>query len=176
MSEIVDIEKARLELRTRRGFKNWAGRFECGFGMSTRMEDIPGKALTFLAEGNQKCSFYYYDLIMNLKSMGSGFNFNELEPAHKMVVIDIHLFLLDRARYEYMKRLGWLSYYPGEEFPIVDLVMNFDDLAPDIQARPVILSRSHPFYMEYMSKNLFEREEIIRKLIPEALNRILESR
>ena len=173
MPEIVDIEKARLELKVKKGFKNWTGLFECCFGMSTRMEDVPDKALTFLAEGNQKSSFYYYDLIMNLKDMGSGFNFNELEPAHKMTVIDIHLFLLDRARYEYMKRLGWLSCYPGEEFPVVDLIMNFNDLAPDIQARPAVLSRRHPCYMEYMSKNLFEREEIVRKLIPEALEKIL---
>ena len=109
---------------------------------------------------------------MNIKDLGSGFEFNELEPADKLNAIDIHLFLLDRARYVYMKRLGWLDFYPGEEYTLVELIMNFDDLAPDIQAKPAILSQSHPCYREYISKNLFEKEEIIRKLIPEALIRI----
>ncbi len=172
MSEIVDIEKARLEIKAKKGFKNWNTRFECFFGISTRMEDIPDKALSFLAEGSQESNACYYDLIMGLKDPGLDFSFNELEPADKMAVIDIHLFLLDRARYEYMKRLGWLACYPGEEYPIAELVLSFRDLAPDIQARPPVLSRSHPCYREYISKNLFEKEEIIRKLIPEALNKI----
>ena len=172
MTEIVDIEKARLEMKVKKGFKNWNNKFDCCFGVSTRMGDIPDKALVFLAEGSLKSSFYYYDLIMNLKDLGSGFSFNELEPADKMTGIDIHLFLLDRTRYEYMKRLGWLIYYPGEEHPLVELVMNFNDLAPGIQATPAVLSQSHPNYMEYISKNLFEKEEIIRKLIPEALKKI----
>lgn len=172
MSEIVDIEKARVELRTKKGFKRWFSLFKCSFGISTRMEDIPDNAIAFLAAGNQKSSFYYYDLIMNVKDLGSGLNFNELEPADKMAVIDIHLFLLDRARYEYMKRLGWLTYYPGEEYPLVELVMAFSDLAPDLLAKPAGLCQSHPCYMDYISKNLFEKEEIIRKLIPEALKKL----
>jgi hypothetical protein len=172
MSEIVDIEKARLEMRAKKGFRNWTNRFDCCFGTSTLMKNIPDRALAFLAEGSPKSSFYYYDLIINLKDMGSGFSFNELEPAEKMAVIDIHLFILDRVRYEYMKRLGWLDYYPGEEYPVVELVINFNDMAPNILAKPAVLSQSHPCYMEYISKNLFEKEEIIRKLIPEALNKI----
>ena len=172
MSEIVDIEKARLEIRAKKGFRNWTGRFEYFFGLSTRMKDIPENPLAFLAEGNQESSFYYYDLIMNIKDLGPGFEFDELAPADKLTAIDIHLFLLDRTRYEYMKRLGWLDGYPGEKYTLVELIMNFDDLAPDIQARPALLSRSHPCYREYISKNLFEKEEIIRKLIPEALNNI----
>lgn len=174
MSEIVDIEKARLELRAKKGFKKWSRHFDCSFGISTRMRDIPDKALAFLAGGRRKSSPYYYDLIMTLRALGSGSYFNELEPAFKMVVIDIYLFLLDRARYEYMKRLDWLTCYPGEEFPLAELIINFDDLAPDIQARPAVLSRSHPCYGEYNSKNLFEKEQIIRKLIPEALIQILQ--
>jgi hypothetical protein len=170
MPGIVDIEKARLERKAKKGFKTWASRFGCCFGMSTRMEGIPDKALAFLAGANRKSSSYFYDLIMNLKDLGAGLNFDELDPVEKMAVLDIHLFLLDRVRYEYMKRLGWIDCYPGEEYPIVELVIYFKDLAPDIQARPPVLSRSHPRYMEYISKNLFEKDEIIRKLIPEALN------
>jgi hypothetical protein len=50
--------------------------------------------------------------------------------------------------------------------------MAFNDLAPDIQAQPAVLSQSHPRYREYITGNLFGKEEIIRKLIPEALEKI----
>ena len=170
MSEIVEIEKARLEIRAKKGFKNWISRFGCHFGISTRMEDIPDSALVFLAGGNQKSIELFYDLIMGVKDLGRSISFNELDTADKITVIDTHLFLLDRVRYEYMKRLGWLAGYPGEEYHVVELVINFHDLAPDIQARPPALSRSHPCYNEYRSKNLFEKDELIRGLIPEALN------
>ena len=172
MSEIVDIDKARLEIKAKKGFKNLSKRFEHNFGSSTRMENIPDRALAFLAEGGQESTDYYYDLIMGLKGLDADSGFNILAPADKMAVIDIHLFLLDRARYEYMKRLGWLDSYPGERHSVVELVMSFGDLAPDIQARPPVLSASHPCYDDYISKNLFEKEVIIRKLIPEALNKI----
>ncbi len=172
MSGVVDLERARQEKKVKKGFKNWTGLFKSRFGISTRMEDIPDKALAFLAEGSRNSSFYYYDLIMSLKDKGSGFGFNELDPSEKLNVIDMHLFLLDRIRYEYMKRLGWLDSYPGEENTLVELVMEFNELAPDIQARPAVLRQDHPRYREYISKNLFEKEELIRKLIPEALKKI----
>ncbi|MBN2418980.1 MAG: hypothetical protein JXL81_06315 [Deltaproteobacteria bacterium] len=172
MPGIVNIDKARLEIRVKKGFKKWNSRFGCFFDISTRMEQIPDKALAFLAEGTQKSAVYYYDIIMSIKGLGPGSGFDELSPAYKMAVIDIHLFLLDRVRYEYMKRLGWIDCYAGEEYSIFEQIRAFNDLAPDIQARPPVLSRSHPQYMEYMSKNLFEKDEIIRKLIPEALKKL----
>lgn len=172
MSQIVDLETARLELKAKKGFKKWSNHFEFSFGISTRMDEIPDKALAFLAGGNQKSSIYYYDLIMNIKDLGSGLEFHELDPTDKIAVIDIYLFLLDRARYEHMKRLEWLASYPGEEYPLVELVTNFDDLAPDIKATPAVLNQSHPCYREYNSRNLIGKEEIIRKLIPQALDKI----
>lgn len=169
MSGVISLERARLERKIRKGFINWNTLFESRFGIATRIKDIPDKALVFLAGGGRESPFYYYDLIMNLKDLGTGFGFDELETIDKMTVIDIHLFLLDRIRYEYMKRLEWLVSYPGEKITMVELIVNFNDLAPGIQAKPAALSRNHPCYGEYISKNLFEKEEVIRKLIPEAL-------
>ena len=172
MSGVIDLKTAILDKKVKKGFKNWSSLFETGFGKTTRMEDIPDKALAILAEGSGISPFYFYDLIMNLKGLGSGFGFNELGHTDKMTVIDIHLFLLDRVRYEYMKRLGWLSSYPGDENTLVELVIDFNDLAPDILAKPAVLSNSHPCYKEYISKSLFEKEEMIRSLVPKALEKI----
>ena len=89
-----------------------------------------------------------------------------------MAVIDRYLFLLDRIRFEYMKRLGWLQVYPGEEFPLVELILHFDKLAPGQQAKTPGLSPDHPAYDNFCNMNVFEREEFIRKLIPKVLKEI----
>lgn len=169
MSGVVDLEKARLEKKVKKAYRNWTAKFGDRFSAATGFCDIPDNILATLAVGNENSSFYFYDLIMNLEDLGSGFGFNELKPDKKLIVIDRHLFLLDRARYEHMKRLRWLISYSGEEYAIVDLIINFDKFAPDIQARPPILSSDHPDYEEYSSMGLFEKEQAIRKLIPEAL-------
>jgi hypothetical protein len=122
-----------------------------------------------LAGGAGNSSFYFYDFIMNLKGLGSGFEFNELDSKDKVSVMDMYLFLLDLIRFEYMKRLGWLDSYPGENFTIVELILQFDQLAPGMRARPPSLSKDHPAYGLFSEMNQFEKEELIRKLLGDAL-------
>lgn len=173
MTGVVDLEKARLEMTARRGYRNWSSRFGEDFGLSTTLSHISLKTLVCLTEGKENSSFYLYDLIMNLENLGSGFEFNELDPKEKMSVIDRHLFLLDRIRFEYMKRLGWLESYPGEEFTLVELIINFDRLAPDLHAKTPVLTKDHPAYSEFCNMmNPFEKEEFIGKLIQRALREI----
>lgn len=172
MTEVVDLNRARLEMAVRKGYRNWTKQFGEDFGLTTSLSDISLKTLAFLAIGKGNSSFYLYDLVMNLQNLGSGFEFHELNPKEKMSVIDRYLFLLDRIRFEYMKRLGWLESYPGEEFTLVDLVISFDRLAPDLQAKTPALTKDHPAYTRFCNMTPFEREELIRKLIPKALGEI----
>jgi hypothetical protein len=172
MTHVVDLDKARLDMKAGRSYRNWISQFGENFGSSSRLGDISHKTLSFLAQGRGENSFYLYDLIMNLLDLGSGFEFNELTPKDKMIVMDRYLFLLDRIRFEYMKRSGWLEGYPGEEFPLIELVIKFDQLAPGMQAKPPLLSRDHPSYPRFRKMNIFEQEEFIRKLVPEALKMI----
>ena len=172
MKRVIDLQEGRLLLAVKRGYRNWISQFEEGFGISTRLCDISLKTLNYLAHGRGREAFYLYDLIMALKNLGSGFEFNELDPEDKMAVIDIHLFLLDRIRFEYMKRLGWLESYPGEEFSLVELITRFDNLAPGLQAQIPALSISHPGYREFSTINSFDREAFVRKLIPALMKEI----
>lgn len=172
MSGVVDFEKARLEMAVRRGYRNWKSQFQEEFVLETCFCDLSDRTLTSLAMGREKSTFYLFDLIMNLQQLGSGFEFNELNPREKMRVMDRYLFMLDRVRFEYMKRLGWLEGYPGQEYPLVELILNFDRLAPRLQADTPVLSRDHPAHDRFRSMNAFEREELIRKLIPKVLKEI----
>ena len=169
MTEVVEIKKARLEMAVRRGFRNWKSQFGEDFGPETHLSDISTKTLISIGYGKEKSTFYLLDLIMNLENLGSGFEFSEIDPKAKMAVLDRYLFLLDRTRFEYMKRLGWLENYPGEEFTLVDLIVGFDRLAPRLQANIPTLSRDHDAYKEFQKMNVFEREELVRKLIPRAI-------
>ena len=123
-------------------------------------------------KGKDTSLFYLYDLIMCLKNLGSGFEFNELNSDQKMRVMDLYLFLLDRIRFELMRRLGWLSRYPGDDLTLVELVIQFDKVGPTLQARLPELAPSHSGYSTFVSMNEFEKEEFIRRLIPEALKKV----
>ncbi len=170
--EVVEIQKARLAMAVRKGYRNWKSQFKEEFGVKTRLSDISTKTLFSLAHGKEKSTFYLLDLIMNLQGLGSGFEFSELNSKDKMAVLDRYLFLLDRVRFELMKRLGWLETYPGEEFGMVDLILRFEQLAPRLQADTPTLSRDHDDYEEFRRMNTFGREELVRKLIPKALRHI----
>ena len=65
-----------------------------------------------------------------------------------------------------------LEGYPGEDLTLVELIVNFDKLAPSLQAEIPMLSPDHPGYKEYSGMNTFDREVFIRKLIPEVLEEI----
>jgi hypothetical protein len=169
---VISLAEGRLLMAAKRGFRNWESRFKEPFDLNTRLPHISIRTLSYLAQGKDKGTFYLYDLIMNLHDLGSGFEFNELSPKEKMRIIDQYLFLLDQIRFECMKRLGWLESYPGEQFTLVELISQFEKLAPSIQAEVPVLSPNHAAHAQYTAMNTYEKESIIRKLIPEALKRI----
>jgi hypothetical protein len=169
---VIDLEEGRLLRALKKGFRNWTSRFGEEFGMETRPSQISFKTLSYLAQSSNDGTFYMYDLIMHLQELGSGFEFNELGPDQKMAVIDRHLLLLDRIRFECMKRLGWLESYPGEECTLVELITQFDKLAPVLQAKLPLLSRDYPGYERYCAMNTLDKEAFVRKLIPKALKEV----
>ncbi|MBP1742415.1 MAG: hypothetical protein H6Q48_4708, partial [Deltaproteobacteria bacterium] len=55
---------------------------------------------------------------------------------------------------------------------LVELVLRFDQMAPRLQANVPLLSRNHSSYQEYRKMSAFEKEEMVRRLIPKALKEI----
>ncbi|MFO7785008.1 MAG: hypothetical protein ACQET7_14155 [Thermodesulfobacteriota bacterium] len=169
MDQVVDLEKARRESSVRRGYRNWRSRFGEEFGEATRAKDLSASTLLFLSQGTEETAFYLYDLIMNLLRLGSGFEIRELSPEDRIGVMDRYLFLLDRLRFELMRRLGWVDAYPGENHSLAELITSYQALAPAMQARVPDLSSEHPDYPAYCAVTALEKESFIRKLIPAAL-------
>lgn len=169
MDRLVDLGKARHEAFVRRGYRNWRSRFGEEFSGNTKAGDLSGSTLVFLSRGTEEAAFYLYDLIMALLGLGSGFEIRELTPEDRVSVMDRYLFLLDRFRFELMRRLGWLDAYPGENHSLVELITEYQFLAPGMQARVPELNRKHSGYHAYCSLAAVEKEPFIRKLIPAAL-------
>jgi len=169
MSRVIDLEEGRLLVAVKRGYRNWEKRFKESFGPETKLSQISSATLSYLAQGKDKGTFYIYDLIMNLQHLGSGFDFSELNPRQKMALIDQYLFVLDRIRFECMKRLGWLKSYPGEDIPLAQLIGSYNKIAPSLQAEIPVLDQSHICHEEYEGMNTNDKEAFIRKLIPKAL-------
>jgi len=172
MSDVIDLKRRLVARAAGRALRNWRKRFNEEFAVDMTFSSISMSTLAFLSLGKEDAAFYFYDLIMNIRGMGSGFEFNVLKPAGKMLVTDQYLFLLDQARYESMKRVGWLQSRPGEGFTIVELIEDFDLVAPSIQAEIPILSPSHPRYHEFSELGVLEKESFIRGLIPAVLDEL----
>jgi hypothetical protein len=68
--------------------------------------------------------------------------------------------------------LGWLDSYPGEEFTLVELITQFNRIAPGLQAKIPLLSQDHPDYKEFSAINTFDKEGFIRQLIPKLIKEI----
>jgi hypothetical protein len=172
MSRVVDLEEGRLNVAAKKGFRNWVSHFGENFGVRTKLSEVSLYTLSYLAQAKDKGTFYLYDLIMNLESLGSGFDFGEISAKQKMAVIDRYLFLLDRIRFECMKRVGWIDDYPGEELSILELVTRFEEVAPGLQAKVPSLNPAHPGYEKFSSLHSFDQEAYIRKLIPMVLKKL----
>ena len=172
MTNVIDLEEAKFNLKVKKSFKNWISKFKENFNAKTELRHISTPTLAFLARGKDESVFYIYDLIMNLRDLGSALEFGLLSPNQKIFVIDQYLFLLDQIRFECMKRLQWLESYPAEGYPIAILVRDFEKIAPLIQAKSPVLSPQHPGYEKYENLSPYDKDTFIRRLIPKALEKI----
>ena len=172
MGKVIDIEKRKRKTRVKKAFRNWTARFNEEYSEDTRIQDLSFQTLSYLAKGKEDAPFYMYDLIMNLLDMGSGFEFYDLNRDKKLFVMDCYLYLLDRMRFEIMRRLGWIENYPDQEHSLVQIVTRFRGMETTISSGMPQLSREHPQYQRFKNMNEFEKEEFIRRLIPKALRKL----
>ncbi len=171
--EVVTLENAKLKKIIKKAFRNWTNAFKENFDETTTPASISLETLNILAACKDDVGFYLYDLIMNLREMGSGLDFYNLDGQDRLIVLDIYLFLLDRFRFEAMRRLGWLTNYPGRDTTIVEMVLCYEDIHRTMERSVPELSSDHSLYDEYISASDYEREGIVRRLIPELIRHIV---
>jgi len=171
MAEIIDLERFRHRVAADKGFRTWLSRFQEQFGPDTRLKDLSPRTLLYLASPGEENLYVVFDLIMGSRGLGGSvrFRLDEMETSTKLKIMDTALLVLDRIRYEVMRRLGWVEEVPDEDVPLIRLVaLAWDQGAAFGKGRPR-LSGQHPDYDLYSC--LPEREQVmfLRRLIPRAV-------
>jgi len=169
MAEIVDIREYRQRIFEKKAFGSWQKRFDTDFTMQTRLYDLPDQVVYFLSLPGDENGGAYYELIMGILDLGKAGRFHYLDRNDQLMVVDIHLFIADLARFELMRRLKWLDNLPCRQTPIADLVRSFDTMKRHTRMYPPALAPNHPGYAGYEKLLPRDREVFIRRLLPEAL-------
>jgi hypothetical protein len=169
MSQLLDFTAYRSKVVEQRAFVSWQKRFGESYGAETRLNDLSDRTLYFLAKPGEKTALAYYELIMGILGMGEGPKFYYLENKDQLMVMDVHLFLIDQVRFELMRRLGWLTSFPGENYTLLEMVQAFKTIKAEVGRKPVTLSRSHPEHNAYNKLTNADKQVFIRRKIVKAI-------
>jgi len=171
MAEVIDLERFRAKVAADQGFRTWLARFQEEFGPETRLADLSPATLLFLASPGEENLYVLFDLVMGAQGLGGSvrFRLDDLEYADKMKIMDAAFALVDRLRFELMRRLGWLEEVPGEKESLIQLVRQAWRRETEFAREVPSLAADHPDYAAYARLNPLDRVVFIRRLIPQAV-------
>ena len=124
MAEVVDLDRFRRKLAADKGFRTWLQRFQDQFGPDTRLGDLAPETLLYLATPGEENLYVFFDLVMGVMGLGGALRFrlDDLDTSTKLHIMDAAFALMDRVRFEVMRRLGWVEEVPGSATPLIVLV------------------------------------------------------
>jgi hypothetical protein len=168
MAEIVNLMAYRSRELSRRAFDPWRKRFGESYDATIRLADLSDPTIYRLSIPGNESSQSFYELIMGVLRLGDATWFHDLDNPSKMRVVDIHLFLADRTRFEMMRRLGWILDYSGQALRLVDLILTYDQIKDPPTDAPQ-LAATHPGHADFIGLDHREKDVFIRRLLPQAL-------
>jgi hypothetical protein len=171
VAEIIDLERFRSKIAADQGFRSWLARFQEQFGPETRLEDLSPSTILYLASPGEENLFVFFDLVMGAQGLGGSvrFRLDDLDNDTKMKIMDTAFALVDRVRFEVMRRLGWVEAVPEADVPIIDLLRRAWRLGGKFGQVAPVLAPDHPDYPAYIRLNPMDRAVMVRKLIPRAV-------
>jgi len=111
LAEVIDLDGFRRKLAADQAFRSWLARFKEQFGPETRLQDLSPHTLLYLASPGEDNLYVYFDLIMGAQGLGGSvrFRLDDLDYQVKLKIMDTAFALVDRVRFEVMRRLGWVD-------------------------------------------------------------------
>ena len=98
------------------------------------------------------------------------FRLDDLDYTVKLKIMDTAFALVDRVRFEVMRRLGWVDTAPGMDTPLIELVQQaWRKGAPFARELPQLSDR-HPEYDSYSGLHPMDQAVFLRRLIPRAVS------
>ena len=169
MNKVIDLADFAHNRAAERVAKVWRTRFPDQFSVSTKLSHLSDKTIITLARLGDEMMSAIYELIMAVMDLGPGGKFDYLEAEPKLRVLDASLFFIDQLRWECLARLRWVHGFAAEEYPIVELILNFDRIKKNFSPKFPRLAEHHPNYPEFQFREKIDGEAMIRSMIPAAL-------
>lgn len=171
MAEIINLASFRSKIAADQGFRSWLARFQEQFGPDTRLQDLSSSTLLYLASPGEENLFVFFDLVMGAQGLGGSvrFRLDDLDNDTKMKIMDTAFVLVDRVRFEVMRRLGWVAAAQEAEAPIIEMVRQAWRLGDELGQNPPVLDPEHPDYPAFARLNPMDRMVFLRRLIPRAV-------
>jgi hypothetical protein len=171
VAEIINLARFRSKVAADQGFRSWLARFQEQFGPDTRLKDLSPSTLLYLATPGEENLFVFFDLVMGAQGLGGSvrFRLDDLDNDIKMKIMDTAFALVDRVRFEVMRRLEWVAAWPETELPIIDMVRQAWRLGAEFGQAPPVLAPEHPDYPAFARLNPMDRMVFLRRLIPRAV-------
>ena len=172
MAEVIDLEDFRRKLAADQAFRTWLARFKEQFGPETRFQDLSPQTLLYLASPGEDNLYVYFDLIMGARGLGGSvrFRLDDVDYQVKLKIMDTAFALVDRVRFEVMRRLGWVDAAPGMETPLIELVQQAWRKGAAFARELPHLSTRHPEYDSYRTLHPMDQAVFLRRLIPRAVS------
>jgi hypothetical protein len=176
VAEVLDLDRFRRKLAADKGFRTWLQRFQDQFGPDIRLVDLAPETLLYLATPGEENMYVFFDLVMGAKGLGGALRFrlDDVETPTKLRIMDAAFAIMDRVRFEIMRRLGWVEGPPGEEPPLIALVQQAWQQGSDFVRQVPRLSPSHPDYGAYQKLGAIDQGTTVRRLIPRAVAQFRE--
>ena len=176
MAEIICLESHRKRSAAERGFREWNRLFRsiAEFDEKTRWADLPDEIILFLCDSGAKGKHALYDLIMRTNQLGCGDDFEAQEFDRLTVLMNGYFFITDQARFECMRRLGWIETIPKADRSIIELVMDSESYDYKAQFETPDPTPAHPAYEENRLSRGLDKATLVRKHAPEALRQFEE--
>ncbi len=171
MAEIIDLERFRSKIAADQGFRSWLARFQEQFGPETRLQDLSPSTLLYLATPGEENLYVFFDLVMGARGLGGSLRFrlDDLNNDTKMKIIDSAFALVDRVRFEVMRRLGWVTAVPEGDVPIIALVERSWRVGDGFGQEAPALAMDYPDFPAYARLSPMDRVVFLRRLIPRAV-------
>ena len=167
MVDVIDfldfVSKRHLEI----GCRRWTQQFGYPFDRDARIMDLQDHVLLTLAQGGEDGNAIIDELIVGARGLATK-ELRSLEPAPRMILLDLSLCLIDQFRFECMTRLELIAPVQARSVPLVDLLRSDKKDLSQLKQTPQ-LRREHPHYHRFQTMLQTQKETFIRQQIPSTL-------
>ncbi len=171
MAELIDLQSFRRKLMADKGFRTWLSRFQEQFGPDTCLMELSAATLLYLATPGDENLYVFFDLIMGACGLGGSarFRLDDIDSATKLKIMDTAFALMDRVRFEVMRRLEWVTDMPDADTPLIALVKAAWSGEAAFAGAVPRLNPDRPDYEVYQKLPPIDQRVFIRRLIPKAV-------